>query len=295
MCIRDRYTCGAVLMSSSVLLTCMAVKETPLSDEHAALLPKTDPVTETIVACRQCPKPIARAWAVQFFQFFGFFCIFTFGTDYFGKFVYKGDSSAPEHSEAHDTYQDGIRAGNLAMAFQTFVSVLFNALVPTFIVKVGIKKLLLCSDLLFAGCMFILALQPTPDRWKTTAIFAVLGIPWATTTSVPWYIVGRACEGLPNAGMYNGVFNMSQCFPEMTISLVGLALFGVGGSDRTLFAVGGAGVLCAVGLLPFLVVPTEEEEGLEGLLDEVSRTQYSEITGSAPQSKTENEDPEKIC
>ena len=33
------------------------------------------------------------------------------GTDYFGKFVYGGDSGAPKHSDARDTYNDGIKAG----------------------------------------------------------------------------------------------------------------------------------------------------------------------------------------
>ena len=72
------------------------------------------------------------------------------------------------------------------------------------------------------------------------------------------YIVGRACKGMPNAGLYNGLFNMSQCFPEIAISLVGLVLFGLGGNDKTLFLVGAVGAVSACCLVPWIVEPDEE-------------------------------------
>jgi len=217
------YACGAVLMAGAVCATCYFVPEVPLSQKQAEALPQQSAFEDMKIATKECPKPIARAWLVQFCHFFCFFTIFTFGTDYFGKFVYGGDSGAPKHSEARDTYNDGIKAGNLAMACQTGVSVLCNLGIPSLISMLGIKKLLLFSDAVLALCLFVLAFQTSPSRWPTTAIFALLGIPWATTTSVLWYIVGRACKGMPNAGLYNGLFNMSQCFPEMTISLVSAA------------------------------------------------------------------------
>merc|ERR1711865_225422 len=159
------------------------------------------------------------------------------------------------------------------MAFQTGVSVICNLSIPTLITKVGIRKLLFFSDAVLAVCLFILAIQTSPSRWPTTAVFAALGVPGATTTSVLWYIVGRACKGMPNAGLYNGLFNMSQCFPEMTISLVGLLLFAIGGDDKTLFLVGACGACIACALLPLLVVPDEdfdEESTLNELLNEVA-------------------------
>lgn len=45
--------------------------------------------------------------------------------------------------------------------------------------------------------------------------------------------------------------------PGVEISQVGLVLFGLDGSDKTLFAVGAGGVMVAVGLLPWLIVPAE--------------------------------------
>ena len=55
------------------------------------------------------------------------------GTDYFGQFVYGGDPAAPRHSDAQAKYAEGVKAGNLALALQTSVSVLFNCAVPCLI------------------------------------------------------------------------------------------------------------------------------------------------------------------
>merc|ERR1711967_195964 len=139
------------------------------------------------------------------------------------------------------------------MACQTMVSLLYNLLVPKLMGIVGVKSLLYVSDGVLAACLLCLSLLQDPSRLTTTLIFAVIGIPWATTTSVLWYVVGRACEGLPNAGLYNGLFNMSQCFPEITISLAGLIIFSVGGTDKTLLLVGGAGAALAGMLTTFVI------------------------------------------
>ena len=48
-----------------------------------------------------------------------------------------------------------------------------------------------------------------------------MGVSWATTISVLWMVVSLTCKqrGLTNPGLYNGLFNLSMCCPQIVISL----------------------------------------------------------------------------
>jgi len=58
------------------------------------------------------------------------------------------------------------------------------------------------------------------------ALLAITGLPWATTMTVPWALMGAAvthaagADGAPaSAGVYATLFNLSQCFPEIAARL----------------------------------------------------------------------------
>eukprot|EP00656_Telonema_subtile_P016221 TRINITY_DN18556_c0_g1_i1.p1 TRINITY_DN18556_c0_g1~~TRINITY_DN18556_c0_g1_i1.p1 ORF type:complete len:365 (-),score=90.28 TRINITY_DN18556_c0_g1_i1:42-1136(-) len=154
------YVCGAVVFSCMIGTCCYFLGEHQLTPERAALVPHntSSSVVQTLQAVRECPAAISRVWAVQFFNFFGFFSLFMFGSEFFGKLVYNGDSSAAPGSQARDLYHQGVQAANLAFAMQTAVALIVNLVLPSLIPFVGLHAVLYLSTGTLAAGLGALAL-----------------------------------------------------------------------------------------------------------------------------------------
>ena len=122
---------------------------------------------------------------VQFFHFVAFFTIFTFGTDYFGKCVYGGDADAADGSDARREYDDGVQAGNLALALHTLVACLTIMSLPFLIAQVGIRWILYITNTVLACTLVILACLENPSRWTATALVASMGLASGPTIMLP--------------------------------------------------------------------------------------------------------------
>jgi len=156
------YAVGSMVVAASVTATCLAIHEVPLTDEEAAEMPDENPFLEIYKATRDCPEEIGRGWIVQFWHLFAFFSIWTRGTDYFGTNIYKGSPTGD--SVQVSAYAEGVKAGNLALALQTFVSFLYNLCLPGILATIGMKHALSVSNSILVIGLLALAVHETPTQ-----------------------------------------------------------------------------------------------------------------------------------
>jgi len=120
-----------------------------------------------------------------------------------------------------------------------------------------VKTLMAISSASMALCLGLITICESTALGYL--ILAGTGVGWSTTMVVPWYIVSTSTAGLPNPGVYNGLFNSSQCFPEIIISIVGAIILPLTDSNyRILFALGSVASLFNIYLTTRLIVPVVE-------------------------------------
>ena len=141
------------------------------------------------------------------------------------------------------------------------------------------KQVLRVSNILLTTCLLTLGWQDAPTQLSATFLFACMGVSWATTISVLWMVVSLTCKrrGLTNPGLYNGLFNLSMCCPQIVISLIGVVIFSDGGNDATIFLVGAAGAFIALILVSIVIVPDEADAEHALLRDDVPRAGRSSM------------------
>ena len=200
------FTVGCVLVCTTLCICCCVITERPSTPEQALAVPGAADgyLAQMRVGFMTAPDAISSAWTVQFFHFVSFFTIFTFGTDYFGEFVYQGDAEAQDGSLSRENYNDGVRAGNAAMGLHTLVASVSILSLPLLIPRIGIRPILYFTNAALALTLTLLACLEHTNRWTATMLFASMGLAWGATITLPWYIVARVCVELPNRGIYNG-------------------------------------------------------------------------------------------
>merc|ERR550539_1334835 len=89
-------------------------------------------------AIRTCPKPISRAFMVQFWLYFGLFSSYIYLTDWFGKKVTGGD---PQSDDPYDVeqYRYGVRMASIGLSFGATFAVVGSIVLPFIIRKLGYR------------------------------------------------------------------------------------------------------------------------------------------------------------
>ena len=214
-------------------------------------------------ATASAPKPFWRLFVIQNFQWFAWFCVFIFTTSWVGVSVFGGDPTKPEGHVKRELYDEGVRFGNLGLGMQAVVSILFSAILPSLLTKYGEVSVYFLSisvhGLAMICTLFLVGRGSAPFALMC---IAALGIPWATTMTVPWAMVGRAvAKSAPaSAGIFATIFNLAQCFPEIAVSLLSEELVRWSGKEVTVIAVGGVVALAGAALIFVLRIDQNDEQ-----------------------------------
>lgn len=214
----------------------------------------------------------------QFLYFMAFFPLFMFLTTFFGVTLNGGKADTNPGDPGYTQYDEGQRAGNMALTGMNLLALVYSMLLQRILSPDMVKPLLTFSSVVMAVALLALSFAETLEMGYAMVI--PMGITWATSIVLPWchrtcahtpstpppkydalplnrveyvptcvcmmcspfrYIVQLACAGAPNAGVYNGIFNSSQCFPEILIAVLGSVLLPLSDNDYgVLFMVGGA-------------------------------------------------------
>lgn len=220
----------------------------------------------------RAPRPFWRVFAVQCFTWTGFFSIFVYATVWVAQCVYRGIADAPKGSARQLLYLEGVYAGNAGLAYQAMLSVAYSFALPHLLHRLGTLPVYALAQLV-EGAVLVGARQlasmppveavsprdalaplpppPPPSaplrRRAALALLALLGVPWATTMTVPWTLIGTAVARVDRAriGMYSTFFNLSQSMPQLVVSLASPMLLRVFHGDVS-------GVMACSGVFAFV-------------------------------------------
>ena len=217
-------------------------------------------------ALSSMPVTLKHVFAVQCTTWFAWFTTFIYAASWVGTTVYGGNPDDAEGTHLRDRYEEGVRMGNLGLLLQAVVTVILAvptpwtpALLPAIGRHIGLKALYMLAHavlglaLLGVGVVSYFAHQGAPTDHLlpiTLAIFASLGLPWATTMTVPWAITAVCIEHSPSKGLLMSVMNQAQCIPEIVAAGVGFSLLSI--PSNTLGAgsvMASGGVVALLGIL----------------------------------------------
>ena len=261
------YSIAVVVLVVSMGVTVVCVKEQPWtppgyapvasaapqyesleSAPHAPHAPHAPQHVSFFRAALAAPYPFYQVFTVQCFAWFGWFTMFVFGTSWVGAEVYNGRFDAAPGSRARELYDAGVREGNLGIALQSVLTIGASLVLPAVLRRFSVQRVYVAAHVLLGAALSCTLL--VHQRWQggiATGLLASTGFSWAVTMAVPWSLMSEAvAEAAPHlAGVYFTMFNLSQCFPEIAVSLVAEEVERVTGRQAAVLGLGGASVFVA--------------------------------------------------
>lgn len=172
-----------------------ASSSAPLASANYGRDPTCDlPPSATFYAVfAAAPRDFHLAFAMQCFTWFAYFSFFIFATSYMGAEVFQGTATAAKDSETRALYDAGVRLGNFALAMQAAVSMAFSLIVPMLVTRYTAQNVLFASHVILGTVLAsTLFLHSYNVRYMVVIGFALIGIPWAVTMTVPWGMASTA-------------------------------------------------------------------------------------------------------
>ncbi|CAN8069433.1 unnamed protein product [Agarophyton chilense] len=263
------YTVAALVLIVTMSITVIRTKETPVGYHPVLLSPSTQFHTEYdtvrssdmphdhgpcafFEAAQTAPYPFFETFTVQCFSWFAWFALFVFATSWVGKEVLHGDFHAAEGTELRQLYDKGVRMGNLGIGLQSVLTIITAPILPSLMANTSVQFVYVLASVML-GCALTSALwlNDAADAWVATAMLASTGFAWAVTMTVPWSLMSEAVsKSAPqNAGVYFTMFNLSQCLPEVMVSVIAERVEKATGRQAMMLALGGVAAFMAGGLI----------------------------------------------
>lgn len=298
------YTMAAIVLIIFMGITIVFVKEKPLPSTGYMRVQTeasdTSPVTtissydslEAHEALRQqeervgffkaatiAPYPFFQTFAVQCFAWFGWFSMFVFATSWVGAEVYNGRFDAPKGSPERELYDAGVREGNLGIGLQSVLTIVSSLLLPSLLKRFSVQSVYFAAHVLLGTALTsALFLHHIWQAKIATFLLASTGFSWAVTMTIPWSLMSEAvAKAAPElAGIYFTMFNLSQCIPEILVSLVAEEVERITKSQAAVLGLGGITVYIAGVLTITLGIGKRMPE------DENDSAEVSTLSGSDP-------------
>jgi maltose/moltooligosaccharide transporter len=210
------FYCGAAVFLGAVLYTILSTRENPPSDpvafaaEKAATTGVGHAVAAIFSGIGSMPRLMRRLAVVQFFTWFGLFCMWIYFAPAIARTIFGGAPGSPE-------YQRGVEWAGFCFGTYNLVAFLFAfgllALARRFSARSVHAACLMC------GGLGLLA----TGWWHSPGLLLIsmagVGIAWASILSMPYAMLANA---LPPArmGFYMGVFNFFIVLPQILAATV---------------------------------------------------------------------------
>lgn len=255
------YMIGIVVMMATTSITAINAQERPR--EHFSADPRSPLgiVMDSLRHVSNLPKPIARAFMVQFWNYFAWYCIFIYLTTWFGETLMKGTAS--EESEGHEDFKKGVSYGNFALLAMSVISTFASAAFPWLMRSLDIKVLWSLVQLVFLGGLISLIFVES----VVTAFFiisVVFSFHFASMYVIPWWIVTRSMEERHERAFFAAIFNLCQCLPDFLVALTASPfLTAVDYNLSLIFLLATIGPVAAIVAIQFIVLPEDIETNEE--------------------------------
>ena len=161
-------------------------------------------------AIRAMPETMRQLAVVQFFTWFGVFCLVIYFPPAVGHQIFGAIA------ESSPRYTQGVEWAGICIALYNAVTFVFSLVLPRF-VRWTSRKFAHAFCLLCGG-LALISLLVVRDRYLLLFQMACFGLSWASALAVPYAILSDA---LPeeDTGIYMGVFNAFIVIPQILASL----------------------------------------------------------------------------
>ncbi|HMP84069.1 MAG TPA: MFS transporter [Verrucomicrobiota bacterium] len=238
------YT-GAFVFFLAVLYTIFTTKEYPPDDLAAFEKHKAETAgvgrafVEIFSGIASMPKTMRQLAVVQFFTWFGLFCMWIYFVPAVATKIFGGAPGSPE-------YQRGSEWGGVCFSIYNGTAFVFAfvllALVRRFSARSIHRVCLICGGV---GLILVTVLQ---QQNPLIVSMLLVGVAWASILSMPYAMLANAIPA-SKMGFYMGVFNFFIVIPQIIASLgLGLLLKHLLGDNPMNAVLLGGGSMVLAGL-----------------------------------------------
>ncbi len=250
---------GAAVFFIAVIYTITTTREYPPEDLAAFQKMKAESAglgnafREIFSGIGSMPKTMRQLAVVQFFTWFGLFCMWIYFVPAVATKVFGGAPGSPE-------YQRGNEWGGLCFSVYNGVAFVFAfallALVRKFSARAIHYACLLCGG---GGLILAYLLH---QQYALLFSMVLVGVAWASILSMPYAMLSNAIPA-EKMGFYMGVFNFFIVIPQILASLgLGLLMKSLLGDDpMNAVLMGGVSMVVAAVCVGFV---TEEAHPVAG-------------------------------
>ncbi|MBN2068917.1 MAG: MFS transporter [Opitutales bacterium] len=241
---------GSFVFFCAVLYTILTTKEIPPADmetfrcEKAESAGVTHAFKEIFRGIFQMPKTMQQLALVQFFTWFGLYCLWIYFAPSIARHIFHGTPGTPE-------YQAGVEWGGVCFSVYNGVAFFFAFLLLALVKKFSAKAIhTVCLIIAGLGFLSVLVIR---DQHLLIASMIAVGIGWASILSMPYAILSNAIPS-QKMGFYMGVFNFFIVLPQIIASVVlGYIVKSLlDGNALAVLGFGGVSLLIASFLLRFV-------------------------------------------
>jgi len=228
-------------------------EQTEASDIEIALQLQQSKWQRIKKALVSMPRPISRAYLVQFWLYFGLFASYIYLTDWFGKKVTGGDPQSNDE-EIVEKYRYGVRMASIGLSFGAIFAVVGSMILPLIIKRCGYRWTWFFCMLFYAT--FMLMTPFCNSIGMGLMIVTCLGIGQAAAMVIGWSIVTETVAKSDQKGIYTTLFSTSHTVPELVTALsAGEIIHLFGDQVSAVLAVGGVFALFGANAALYVIEP----------------------------------------
>jgi maltose/moltooligosaccharide transporter len=255
--VKIAFYVGAGVFFAAVLYTILTTEEYPPEDMEAFSKMKHDTAgvgnafKEIFQGISSMPKTMKQLAIVQFFTWFGLFCMWIYFIPAVATYIFGGT----DHGSTE--YQAGAEWGGVCFSVYNGVAFAFAFLLLLLVGKFSAKGI--HTTCLALGALGLISVAFADDPKLLLVSMFCVGIAWASILSMPYAMLANAIPG-NKMGFYMGIFNFFIVLPQIAASLgLGLVMsFFLAGNSMNAVLLGGVSLLIAAFCVRF--VDDDEEE-----------------------------------
>ena len=132
-----------------------------------------------------------RLCVMNFAAWLAWFSFIYFAPDFLGVVVMGGDPHAVPGTPPHDRYDKAQTIYSASQALAAALMLSFSAVVPRLVRRFGLRRMMGASSIALATLLGAANLLRRGDEVPSFILFALTGIPWSMTMSLPYTVVSQ--------------------------------------------------------------------------------------------------------
>ncbi|MDX2186744.1 MAG: MFS transporter [Opitutaceae bacterium] len=241
------FYCGAVVYLVAVLVTVFTTREYPPEPgelEHAKKGGVGALFVDVYKGVFEMPKTMKQLSVVQFFTWFGLFCLWLYFTPAISRNLFGGEPGSA-------AYQAGVEWGGLCMTVYNGIAFVFSFALVGMARSFSAKAIhFVC---LLAGALGLVSVMFWTNKYQLLISMVGVGVAWASILSMPYAMLANSIPA-ERMGFFMGVFNFFIVLPQIVASAtLGIVVEKLlGGNSIGVVVAGGVSFLLAALALRFV-------------------------------------------